>query len=592
LAGYIDALPDPSKARGLLRALAWSHGAGLPWGGLWPPLATALATVAGATAIYDDGDVRALLDRAGDLIVESVEDGQPVYRLFHEALAEHLRAQTDEVLSHGALADAMRDLVGARPWPQVPRYVTANLPQHLLRAGRMDDLLELLTDPTWDRCRREQTGDPLAAVGIADAAVERLLAESPTDLRAVPLCVVHSRAISTAAPLILDVIARSGQRARAEMMANNLAHTPDRMQAYRYLCALYARERDKDAARRCFEEVRRSLPSMPEAHHPMAWFWVAEAAYAAGLTDVVSAAAQASVEAAFAIKGDGWDLPNGYFWAARACALSGAKDDTLRIRAALDSLYSPHGGMTRRNQALQAASVARHIAFLEKRLDEYFGGSRFPAGMIRDGNIALALADAGMNAEANRIFELVGDGAPKGNEDSNKRWCWALALCGRMDEAVRALTHVHDPIEKGKAIARIASLARERQESKILEALRPLVDEQLAGFVYEARARARLIRVLWLAGKQAEALRLAEQEIAVGQFARPLADPRDGGQTTPSSPRTTARSTKPGSTFRKSRCRRVARVHLLRSRNTTPIASRLSRAGCGRWPTGVAPGAA
>ena len=164
--------------------------------------------------------------------------------------------------------------------------------------------------------------------------------ESPTDLRAVPLCVVHSRAISTAAPLILDVIAASGQRARAEMMANNLVYTPDRMQAYRHLCALHARERDKDAARRCFEEVRRSLPSMPETHHPMAWFWVAEAASAAGLTDAVSAAEQASLESAFAIKGDGWDLPNGYFWAARACGLSRAKDGTVRIRAALDSLES------------------------------------------------------------------------------------------------------------------------------------------------------------------------------------------------------------------------------------------------------------
>jgi hypothetical protein len=528
LAGYIDALPDPLKARGLLRALAWSHGAGLPWGTLWPRIATALSEVAGAAAAYDDGDVRALLDRAGDLIVESVEAGQPVYRLFHEALAEHLRAETDEVRSHGALADAMREVVGARPWPQVQRYVTANLPLHLLRAGRMDDLIEILADPTWDRCRREQTGDPLAAVGVADAAVERLLAQSPTDLRGVALCVVHSRAMSTAAPLILDVIARSGQLARAEMMANNLVYTPDRMLAYRYLCALYARERDKDAARRCFEEVRRSLPAMPETHQPMAWFWVAEAAAAAGLVDRVSAAAQASVEAAFAIKGDGWDLPNGYFWAARACGLGDAEDGTLRIRAALDLLDSSDRGMTWRNQALQAASVARHIGFLEKRLDQYFGGLRYPAGMIRDGNIALALADAGMNAEANRVFELVGDGAPKGNADSNKRWCWGLALCGRMDEAIRALSHVHDPIEKSKAIARIASLAREREENKILEALRPLVQELLAGIVYEARARARLIRVLWLADEQAEALRLVEQEIAVGLFASLLADPRDG----------------------------------------------------------------
>ena len=128
----------------------------------------------------------------------------------------------------------------------------------------MDELVKLLTDPTWDRCRREETGDPLAAIGIVDATIRRLLSDSATDLHIVPLCMVHSRAMTTSAPLIIDVLARSGQLARAEMMANNLAFAPDRMLAYRCLCAVYSGERDTSAARRCFLEVRRSLSAMPQ----------------------------------------------------------------------------------------------------------------------------------------------------------------------------------------------------------------------------------------------------------------------------------------------------------------------------------------
>lgn len=522
LAGYIHAVPDSDKARGLLRPLAWSQGAGLPWGTVWPRLATALARVADApdTTFHDD-DVRALLDHAGDLVVESVESGQPVYRLFHEALAEHLRAETKEVRSHDALASAMRDLFAGRPWPQIQRYITANLPVHLLGAGRIDELVALLTDPTWDRSLREQSGDPLAAVGIAEATIERMLHDSPTDLRAVPLCVVHSRAMTTAAPLILDVIARSGQLARAEMMANNLAFAPDRMLAYRHLCAVYARERDTGAARRCFQEIRRSLPAMPDEHQPMAWYWLAEAATDAGFAGRAHEAAKAAVEAAFAIEGDGWDLPNGYFWAARACNLVGRGAGTEQVRAALDALDD---GMIRRNQTLQAASAARHRAFLEQRLAEYFDWARYPSGMIRDGNIALALADGGMGAEADRVFELVGDGVPQGNSDSNKRWVWALALRGRMDHAIAGLANVVDPIEKGKAIARIAAVASERKDEKTLAALASLVALHDG---LEPRSKARLIRVLWMAGEQAEALALAEQAIA-DQATSPMADPRDG----------------------------------------------------------------
>ena len=546
LAGYIHALPDPIKARGLLRPLAWSQGAGLPWGTLWPRLATALARVADTPdTSFDDHDVRTLLDQSGDLVVESVESGQPVYRLFHEALAEHLRADTNARRSHDALAGAMLALCEGRPWHQVPRYITVNLPRHLLGAGRMDALVALLTDPTWDRFLRQESADPLAAVAVADAAIERLLADSPTDLRAVALCIVHSRAMTTAAPLILDVIARSGQRARAEMMANNLAYAPDRMLAYRLLCAGYARERDAAAARRCFEEVDRSAVAMPPTHRPMAWCWVAEAARDAGLDERARDATRAAVSEALSIEGDGWGLPNGCFWAARACDLAGWEPGAEQVRKALDALDD---GMVRRNQALQAASAARHRAFLEQRHVEYLGGARYPGGMIRDGNIALALADAGMHDEAKLVLDALGRGAPEGEADSCKRWAWALALVGRMDRAIEAIASMDGPIEKSKAIARVATVAvaaankpgdEKTEEAKVaLGALVALVRPLLGGF--EPRSQARLIHVLWMAGERAEALALAEQAIAAGHTTSVMADPRDGiGQNEATAPAAT-----------------------------------------------------
>ena len=550
LGGYIDALSDPGKARALLRPLAWSRGAGLPWGTLWSRLATALANTGDERGTsFGDQDVRSLLDEAGDIVVESAESGQPVYRLFHEALAEHLRGGTDASTAHDAMAQAMLKLREGRPWRQLERYVLANLPAHLLLADRYDDLVDVLLDPAWDRTRREESGDPLANVGIVDAAMERLLTRSPTDLRVVPICVAHSRTMTTAAPLILDVFARSGQLARAELMANNLTYAPDRMLAYRHLCEEYGRERDKAAARRCYEEVRRSLPAMPEMHRPMAWYWVAEAASAAGLTEVLEEAAGTVVRTALALEGDGWDLPNGYFWAARACALAGLEPLKQAIKNGLNAIEER--GLAYRNQSLQAASVVGHRVFLERQLTAFIDTSQYPGGMIRAGNIALALVDAGMQAEANRVFELVGSAGPTGQDDSNKRWVWALALSGRMAEAIEALRYVADPIERGKAVARIADVAHRRGDAKALGSLVPLVKPLLMG--HEARSQARLIKVLWLAGEKAEALSLAEQEVAAGHAVRPMADPRDGV-----GPRNTAEPAADEGPTRKTRKREMA----------------------------------
>ena len=102
--------------------------------------------------------------------------------------------------------------------------------------------------------------------------------------------------------------------------------------------------------------------------------------------------------------------------------------------------------------------------------------------------------------------------------------CGLLALSrhGARDPSTGVRQH---PVEKGKAIARVAAVAIKRTDQKTLETLVPLVKPLLNGF--EPRSQARLIHVLWLAGDRAEALALAEQEIATGHASRPMADPRD-----------------------------------------------------------------
>ncbi|MGH9181332.1 MAG: AAA family ATPase, partial [Acidimicrobiales bacterium] len=79
---------DLRRVRDLLGALAWAEGRGFPRYDVWPAVATALSGRA-----YGDDDVRAVLATAGWYVKESGEDGQTVYRLYHQAFADHLRRE-------------------------------------------------------------------------------------------------------------------------------------------------------------------------------------------------------------------------------------------------------------------------------------------------------------------------------------------------------------------------------------------------------------------------------------------------------------------------------------------------------------------
>ncbi|CAN5286882.1 hypothetical protein BH18ACT4_BH18ACT4_04540 [soil metagenome] len=74
----------------MLVALAWGLGNGVPRR-LWPVIATAI----GGTG-RSDADVALTVASAPWYLVEGAEDGQTVYRLYHEELGRHFREATRE----------------------------------------------------------------------------------------------------------------------------------------------------------------------------------------------------------------------------------------------------------------------------------------------------------------------------------------------------------------------------------------------------------------------------------------------------------------------------------------------------------------
>ncbi len=138
-------------ARDLLRPLAFAQGAGLPHGeSLWAALASGLAE-----REYTHADVVWLLDdsAAADYLIEGSEDGAESgsSRLYHEALAEHLRAceTGGEAAVHRRFAKILgervpRDGDGNREWGQAGEYTRKHLATHAARGGCLD---ELVADP-------------------------------------------------------------------------------------------------------------------------------------------------------------------------------------------------------------------------------------------------------------------------------------------------------------------------------------------------------------------------------------------------------------------------------------------------------------
>jgi WD40 repeat protein len=130
----------------LLRPLAYAEGQGLPWEDIWAPLASELSG-----RRYTNDDLRQLRRDAGAYVVEAVEDGRSVYRLYHEAMAEYLRQGQDAGRAHRAFTVTLRRAVpyridGARDWGRAHPYALRHLATHAARTGLLDGLV---TEPEY-----------------------------------------------------------------------------------------------------------------------------------------------------------------------------------------------------------------------------------------------------------------------------------------------------------------------------------------------------------------------------------------------------------------------------------------------------------
>lgn len=136
---------DAPRVRRMLLALAFSEGKGLPRGRVWTELSSVVSGVP-----CTEEDVSWVLDVAEAYIAEVVDDDRrSVYRLYHKALAEHLRdtahRQAEDI--QRSVVEALVSLVPASPdgrpdWFAAPPYVRQHLATHAAAAGTLSSLME------------------------------------------------------------------------------------------------------------------------------------------------------------------------------------------------------------------------------------------------------------------------------------------------------------------------------------------------------------------------------------------------------------------------------------------------------------------
>lgn len=135
---------DEELVRAVLAPLAWAEGSGLPKR-LWPPLASALAP----GYVITDQSIDYVHQIAGEYITESRVAEEPVYRLYHHALAEHLQGEREPRALVEIQERISRRLIEATPpsadgrpdWLAAHPYVRAHLPTHASATSQLSRLI-------------------------------------------------------------------------------------------------------------------------------------------------------------------------------------------------------------------------------------------------------------------------------------------------------------------------------------------------------------------------------------------------------------------------------------------------------------------
>ena len=218
---------DKDRVRGILAALAWAEGAGLPRNDIWLTLANALAS----EKPYTEDDLNWVITNAGAHIVESGEDGQTVYRLYHQSYNDHLRGYNKPFLAQTQISRAMLRLVElnfVRQWQTANPYILRHLAAHAAASRRLS---ELLTDQRYfiyanpDRLIQAIAAVDIRQFPLAKAylrAVHRFQGASPSERAAL----LHSTALldEPAAVSALRVIPELPWRAL--WSTSSAAHNP------------------------------------------------------------------------------------------------------------------------------------------------------------------------------------------------------------------------------------------------------------------------------------------------------------------------------------------------------------------------------
>ncbi|MFF5499520.1 caspase family protein [Streptomyces aquilus] len=190
---------ETGRARELLLPLAFAQGAGLPWGGVWPAVAAALAG-----REYTSEDIVWLREVAGSYLVETEEDGESVYRIYHRALIDHLRDGHDAPAVQRTVTRVLR----ASDHPYTRHY----LARHAAEGGVLDDLVQdaafvLSADP----------GPLLAALPALRTALGNAAGQALRDLERL----LRSRAGRGSDPVALARLRLAAVCRRADALADS-----------------------------------------------------------------------------------------------------------------------------------------------------------------------------------------------------------------------------------------------------------------------------------------------------------------------------------------------------------------------------------
>lgn len=127
---------DHIRVMDMLRALAFGLGRGLSRA-VWAPIASALAEM---ERTYTDDDVVWMLRSVGSYIVETTVEtdgiGQAVYRLIHQALAEHLQNEIFKPSLHERIFRKILPNANCGAWLAADLYLRRHLLEHAVLADK------------------------------------------------------------------------------------------------------------------------------------------------------------------------------------------------------------------------------------------------------------------------------------------------------------------------------------------------------------------------------------------------------------------------------------------------------------------------